>query len=397
MRKYALLTSLPLLPLCLQLAACEDGPQQTFTPASGTLFNDPNTPYAVGDAGQSLLTPTGGGNNVALCAGDEIQRQWSAMVSAPIAPVRYLGGLDLSDGDSFPLLKVEKAITGPTHPMQMGCVTPGAAPGAQDPCATNTSQVACAQAATCTWNAVPAPDGAMPTRLCQPAVDGAGPNGPSVGGSTQVHWGNNGELTIEWVNATHKVYYVALNNGYTGHMTWNYRTPGDGIVHSYDWQVGQTIKKDGAMFSVDWLTSKYNAQLDELYRGIASTFAPDIYDNAPANVTCATTGTCFGRPDAGDGTGSALFGMRPVSFYMFFLPPTAPAPAGSTVKSGYLFNIKYAPYSGASSYFKMFDPSGDAGGAVPFAEGALGDKTPKSQCHFSLGDSFDNLMKNCVD
>ena len=63
-------------------------------------------------------------------------------------------------------------------------------------------------------------------------------------------------------------------------------------------------------------------------------------------MTCNNTGTCLAYANAEDGTGRALFGMRPVSFYMFFNPPTLPNPSGFTVNSAYLFNIKYAPYSG---------------------------------------------------
>ena len=69
---------------------------------------------------------------------------------------------------------------------------------------------------------------------------------------------------------------------------------------------------------IHWLNNKaYPGEVDELYRGIASNFAPDIYDNAQAlGVTCNQTGTCLAYPNAEDGTGRGLFGMRPVSFYI---------------------------------------------------------------------------------
>src|SRR5581483_6191182 len=124
--------------------------------------------------------------------------------------------------------------------------------------------------------------------------------------------------------------------------------------HYYDWSIGHVVHKDGATYPINWgSSSQYLPEVDELYRGIAKSFAPDIFDNAAPGINCKATGTCLAVADAGDGTGRALFGMRPVSFYMFFNPPTLPPPSGFTVNSAYLFNIKYAPYSGITSYFKL--------------------------------------------
>ncbi len=44
----------------LAVAACEDGPNQTFQPATGTLFNNGDTPASVSDAGAPLTATFGG-------------------------------------------------------------------------------------------------------------------------------------------------------------------------------------------------------------------------------------------------------------------------------------------------------------------------------------------------
>jgi hypothetical protein len=418
----------------LLLVGCEDGPAQTFQPATGTLWNNGSTPFVVSDAGQSFVVTSGGTNATQICSGDELQRQWGEMIGQPIAPARFVAGLDLDNGPTFPLLKVEQAETGPTFPVQFACVSnpvpkgpqdgfygfvPGATESATDPCVANQTQTDCVNAANkqlgsssqvCGWNVVQATapylaQGKTPSKLCQATVVGPGPDGATIGGSILVGWGNNDEVEMEWAIPTHKAYYMQLNNGYNGLLQWDYLTPntpgalppGDGKVHAYSWQIGRTILKDGESYKIDWSTpANYEAELDEIYRGIASTYAPDIYDDAPPGITCTTTGTCLAYSNAEDGTGRALFGMRPVSFYMYFDPPTLPDPSGFTVQSSYLFNIKYAPYSGIHSYFKMYDPS-DPSKAQPYGDGLVGSLSPQKHCHFGMGDTFQNLLDNCID
>ena len=432
----------PLIPLAL--VACEDGPNQTFAPATGTLFNNGDTPAAVTDAGDPLNSTFGASTATQICSGGVLQQQWQAMISQPLAPVRFMAGLDLDNGPAFPLLTIEQAELGPTFPVENACVvqpaakdptdgeygaTPGQTPLPTDPCVfaagttTLNDQTQCAALAQagladktkpqCGWNVIPATASFLqsnpaPLQLCQPTVLGPGGNGSDVGGSILVQWGNNGEFQMEWAVPTHKAYVMYLNPGYTGQMQWNYVTPSDGKVHSYVYEISYPIKKDGAQYVIQWTDpqSTYTPQVDELYRGIASTYAPDIYDDAPAGVTCDSTGTCLAYANAEDGTGRALFGMRPVSFYMFFDPPTLPPPSGYTVQSAYLFNIKYAPYSGIASYFKMYDgpldggglaAGGDAAVAQPYADGLLGNQNPQKHCHFGMGDTFENLLTNCID
>jgi hypothetical protein len=421
MRRSVIFQTL-LIPLAV--AACEDGPNQTFQPAAGTLFNNGNTPAAVNDAGDPLSSTFGGSTKTQICSGDELQKQWGAMDSQAIAPVRYIAGIDLDDGPTFPLLTVEKAETGPTSPITHACVTipsksgygavPGVAMVGTDPCSTNTSQKACADAfnagSLCAWNVIPYIDSKTgklanldsnppaPTRLCQPQDLGQGSNGADVGGSLVSGFGNAAEFYLEWAVPTHKAYFIQVTQGYVGHMQWNYVTPSDGKMHYYDAAIGIPITKDGANYEIDWTnTAKSYQQGDEIYRGVASTFAPDVYDNAPPGVTLADTGTGFVRANVGGGSGE--IGMRPTSFYIVFFPNTLGAAEGVTVLQMYAFNIKYAPYSGAVSYFKIFDPTNVAN-AEPVATAVIGNKGTGGAgvpCAFGIGDTFDNLLTNCID
>ena len=184
-------------------------------------------------------------------------------------------------------------------------------------------------------------------------------------------------------------------------MRWTYLTPSDKKVHYYDVSLDNPVQKDGANYTIDWADpTSANQQGDELYRGIASAFAPDIYDNAPAGVTLVDTGTGFVIANVGGGEGE--IGMRPVSFYIVFFPNTLGAAEGVTVNEMYAFNIKYAPYSGAVSYFKMFDPTVPPviANEQPFANANLGNGGPNGapfSCNFGIGDTFQNLLTNCID
>ncbi len=350
------------------------------------------------------------------------------MDSQDIAPVRYMAGLDLDNGPAFPLLTVEQAELGPTFPVKAACVSqptaalygavPGATPTAGDPCLKNATPQACADAfntgkQNCGWNVIPnvKADGSpadltsnppAPTRLCQAQNLGSGGNGGDVGGSLVAGFGNASEFQMEWAIPTHRAYFLQMTQGYVGHMTWTYLTPGDGKSHYYDVSIGHPVQKDGANYTIDWSDSVASAQQgDELYRGISSTFAPDIYDNAPAGVTLVDTGTGFVEANVGGGSGEV--GMRPTSFYIVFFPNTLGAAEGVTVLEMYAFNIKYAPYSGAVSTFNMYSPTQsptDIANAEPFASALIGSAGPNGapvSCTFGIGDTFENLLNNCID
>ena len=105
----------PLIPLVL--IACEDGPAQTFTPATGTLCEQrQHLPASVTDAGDPFTTTFGGTNALQICSGSELQKQWGEMIQQPIAPARFMAGVDLDNGPTFPLITVEQSRERPALP-----------------------------------------------------------------------------------------------------------------------------------------------------------------------------------------------------------------------------------------------------------------------------------------
>jgi hypothetical protein len=364
-----LVTAVPVL----FLAACEDGPNQTYQPApanAGSIWNNGDTPAAVDDASTSFEASYGGTSKTEICSGAELQDQWARMVEQPIVPPYKMAGIDIS-GINYAVLTVEQAENGIN-----GMLMPVS--GAKNP----------------------------PTRLCQGANLGAGGNGGDIGGSLVTAWGNNAEFTMEWAVNTHKDYFNTIVQGYVGSMDWTFTTnagncpadmtyPTDGKSHMYHWQIGSPITKDSKVFTLDWNgyaspPPRFQCEADELYRGLTSYFTPDLYDNLPPGVQCQGTGRCPVFPTGNDGL-HPIIGFRTISMYWDMRPPSQPQPSGSTPNDAYLFNIKYAPYSPAVSQLKM-DAVGPTGSLNP-----IGNLTPPKDCELTLGGTFGDLTNNCIN
>ncbi len=93
-------------------------------------------------------------------------------------------------------------------------------------------------------------------------------------------------------------------------------------------------------------------------------------------------------------------GFRTISTYWVFNPSALPQPSGSTPSYGYIFNIKYAPYSAAVSTLDMstqtgpsayLDPIGDQGKTCNLTLGAMFGQTGQSG---TLVDSCIEVFQN---
>ena len=163
--------------LSLGLFACEDGPNQTYSPATGTLFNSGGALAQTGDAGAPIFLDGGyesyaGSSKQEVCGGGELQQQWAKMVQMPIAPPRFYAGLDVAGGDKYPGLTIGQAINGPI-PL---------------PDSTEPSFIASAP---------------HPSRLCQNTIIGAGPNSSDVGGDLLLLTGVTNQGSSDGVRDVH--------------------------------------------------------------------------------------------------------------------------------------------------------------------------------------------------
>jgi hypothetical protein len=362
-------SSLPLLALALwfvALAACEDGPTQTFVPSpagAGSNWNDGKTPPAVGDAGQGYSSTNAGGTNaVNLCTGDELQKRWSVMVREPVVPPQFGAGLDMAGGESWQGLTITQA-----------------------------------EKINCQATSV----------------------GDYFGdGNEDVSWGDNEEVVVEYLVNNLKIDEMTLNQGYLGAIgcTGMEPTPPDspsqptGIPctplqtspmskfgqHTYVIPINSQISKDGQPFSLDWVgAGGFNTdtspgegiieEIDQLASAIFSTYFPGL----PLIDNCDEAGFCIVNH----------FGEVPY----VFIAPTGIGPlfasylAGSQVASTpiqyQLYLTKIVPYSFNNPLLKM-DAVGPTA-AAPNASGILGVAT--SPCVLGMGLDYADFLANCVE
>jgi hypothetical protein len=107
-------------------------------------------------------------------------------------------------------------------------------------------------------------------------------------GNQDATWGDNGEVSFEYIPATQILRQLNLWSGYLGIL--QFKSP-DGL-DSYQLSIEVQIKKDGKPFPLHWNdVNLFPAESDELYRALIATFAPQIPQEAPG-TTCLSTKKC---------------------------------------------------------------------------------------------------------
>ena len=94
------------------LAACEDGPTQTFNPAAdgaGGRWNDGRGAGSSDPATQGFNSDIGGGTKQEICPGPTKKAKWAAMLSAPIVPPRKGANIDMAGSDKWEGLTLDQA------------------------------------------------------------------------------------------------------------------------------------------------------------------------------------------------------------------------------------------------------------------------------------------------
>src|SRR6185312_2636658 len=91
------------------LAACEDGPGQTYSPvAPGAGFNGGNSSTHDGVTAP-VNADFGGRSKNEICDGPTKAKRWAAMLEEQVIPPRHFAGLDMAKDDTWIGLTVEDA------------------------------------------------------------------------------------------------------------------------------------------------------------------------------------------------------------------------------------------------------------------------------------------------
>jgi hypothetical protein len=335
------------------LLACEDGPNQTYSPApagAGDLQNSSFDPAKTPVIDPSLTSLAGdpgkGSSRQEICDADTKRLTWAKAIASKIEPPRKYGGIDMAGDDTWRGITVEQA-----------------------------DQI-----------------------NCQSVSDGNG----------GVHWGDNSEIQFFYDIGTHVVTQMVLNLGYSGKIQVKGRKPNSGqdcynyaavdnkgapavaldptCPHQndlYEIGVGGLPLKNNAPWLFDPNAPDFDPKITEFEDAVIASYMPD-QASAPS---CGENGGCLELPD--DGTGNVIWGIRPAAVYFVTHAHTA-QPVLSTPYYIYNFFIKILPYSNAPMTVKI-----DAEG--PFAKTVLGTGANQKTCNIKLGQTWADMLSTCVN
>jgi len=330
------------------LLACEDGPNQTFTPApanAANLWNNSGADASVFGAAQGYgagASSGGAGTNAeVICTGAQEAKRWATMVREPLVPPRYVAGLDLAGGDSWPGLTIAEAE-------QINCQS-------------------------------------------ESLGDIFGQNG-----ILSNSWGDNQEVIFTYYTSNNKAWMTYIQPGYTGDIGCNGNEPGDSPSgacqqltsrdgkHTYQIPMGSQIQKDGANFEIDWLDPVNGPlELNELADALMSTYAPQL----PAEPNCIGDGHCIENITGSDS--NTYFFVLPLGIAMSPASRMAAQPVPSIMTNFQLYVTKVLGYAYANPLLVL----NQTGPTAP--AGLLG--SAAQDCTLGFGMTYANFLSNCVE
>jgi hypothetical protein len=387
MRRRSLLTlgvfsSLAMLTLGGTLVACEDGPNQTYSPSApgaGNYWNNGNPDASVGtatgqyDANFGQLTP------LQLCTSDQQRIAWANMLTQPMVPgdsndgLRpHFAGLNLAQSDWGGITYEEAEYT-----------------------------------------------------LCSGIDVGGGDDGTTS--TEDACFGDNCEVMFDYVPATHVVGQIDLSLGYTGAADYFSDPAQFPTQHHYHMVIGQEIQKDGIPFEIDWNDPHY-ASLMEIYFSQMFTYGggigqvgstPGCATQAQANAgkcpypagtggwygpgqgvsplgytykagyVCTSDQSCllYGPNVAPALGGNCYFGIRPILSYWLFSCPNSLQPTVSTLDYFYFDYGKILPTSHLASDLRI--------SAIGPSTHARPDTADPPMCNQYMGLEFNSFLTNC--
>ncbi len=323
----------------LNLAGCEDGPTQVYSPSpdgASTRWNDGLVRGATDNSTAGYTEQGSVGTKQEICSGAEKQRRWAEAFRQPIKPPRWGAGLDFAGGEDWEGLLYEQAEHGI--------------------------------------------DGPNKVMMCQGDPWGV------WSGEFIATWGDATEVEVRYLIDTHKIQQVTFNLGYQGTLDFKSRPGSRFGDHNYQMKVGDWTRRDGANFEFNWQDAKArDEQATELYDALMYTFAPEL---PSTQVNCVATQQCLARRSQDD---TAVFGARGIGMYSHYANVSKGPRTSSAPDYLYMFVVKMLPFSNAAVHLKM-DQEGPVATAVE-----LGDKTPKSTCVMKLGTPYKDFVDQCIN
>jgi hypothetical protein len=324
------------------LFACEDGPNQTYSPAAAGAagrFNNGNTPPTV-DPTKGSFAPADGGNGTnqaQICDAKKQHDTWAAAFKKPITPPRFVALLDIAGGENWQGLTIDDA------------------------------------------------DKVM----CQ-----SNNYGDLFGDGNQAnYWGDNAELLASYRPSNRKIFGFLISQGYEGTIELKGRQGGqwDGATYSVSVNAVQ-MQKNSQNWDLHWATDKnYLDEGEELYDAYINTLAPafpkDPVDGAGKVLDgqdCQSTRRCI----VGSFGDVAYFYIPALGSALWIASRSAAQPEPSTLNRIDQDVAKVMSFSFAAPLLKM-DQVGPTGSAGTLA-------SAPAACTLQMGLQFSDFLGNCV-
>jgi hypothetical protein len=342
---------------------CEDGPNQTYSPApagAGGVWNGPPATGGIQPDGgafvpgatQDFDASVGGQNANELCTAAQEKDRWTNLFSMPILPPGLGGGLDLAGG-----VKGDGSAgyqgTGSTF--------------TYDPTKETWTGTTVEQAEKI---------------LCQGTPDSI-----FYGETNTLGWGENLELSVLYNVNSRQITDLLFSYGYVGTVD---ATGSDGTKYSLtlnNTPISVTAPGGGMTeLLLDWsnvpdLISKVNALWDALRLTYAPTF--------PAEMDCTATGHCI---VGNNGAFGGYFWFTPINLAIFVNSTIGSPQVQSIFTLMDLGLLKLLPFSTAATTMKL-DLAGE--GPISFISDPIA--TNNKVCKYTLGMTFGDFDSNCVE
>jgi hypothetical protein len=320
------------------LAGCEDGPNQSYSPApngAANNWNNSNTPGFTDPSKQGYtgVESTGATKNE-ICTAPEKQKRWAAMVQEPIIPPHGGGGIDLAGGD--------------------------------------------------TWAGITMADAEKINCQSEEAGDVFGDGTPVN------YWGDNAEVWFCYSAQTMKGQWMDFWPGYVGPQ-------GEGAVKaSYKWtdssgdhedvfkvNLNSYVTKNDDPYPISWFSGNFAKQVNELGRAWLQTYAPFLSEEAISN--------CYGGLCITGSFGNIAYMYLPVIGLGVWTPNTQATSTSNIIDRIDVYLNKVLPFAMSYPYLKL-DAEGPI--AAPLNGGMLGIRP--DPCVLKFGMDFADFLQNCV-
>ncbi len=370
MRRHVPFFMAPVVALAALLnTGCEDGPNQTYSPApagAGNVWNGPAGSGGLGDGGSFTGTSSqgydasyGGTNLNQLCNATTEKSVWSGLFSQAIAVPGVAGGIDIAGGYS----------TAPEGNCKSNCKGASGYVAGQ-PYTYNEAKE--------TWTGVTVEQ--AEAILCQAVATSV-----YYGETNTVGWGEALEFSALYVVSSRQITDLLIEPGYVGGLVATTVNGNSTSPKGTAWNLSMNnlpLTKNGTAVNLTWnLNDKvFIAYINDFYNALLDTYQPAF----PRDVECISAGHCstFIIPQ------EAAVNFPALNLTLYFGAPASPQPAPSTVDLMDVGLLKLLPFGTSANLLKL-----DPDGPTATVNNIAGSTTT---CVYKLGQAFSDFDSTCV-